>query len=237
MAKDNPHKGHRERMRTRFAKSGFRDFADHEILEYLLYYVIRQGDTNRIAHDMINRCGSFAGVFSAKRANLESIDGVGPQMAAYVEMLGEFMREFRQRMNTIVIFNMNNEECRRYVTDLFWEKGTEQLYMIALDAKKRIIGNTKLCDGDFSTVEANIGMITKKAWELNAASVVLVHNHPSGVPLPSDSDIRTNHLVYGALKMMNVNMEEHIIVAGDSCVGIFEHLNAHKSTDNVKYAQ
>lgn len=233
MADKNPHDGHRNRMRERFNKSGFKDFADHEILEYMLYFVFKRTNTNELAHKLIDKCGSLVNVFSAKPSMLEGIDGVGDKTVEFVNVIGEFMREHKKRMSKLTVFDLNENEARQFIVNLFVDEKRENLYMIALDSANKFLGYDLLYEGTFSDVGSSMGQMTKRIWEMNAARIILAHNHPSGVLRPSNADIQTTHTVRGMLDMIGIHLIDHMIVANGECIGIFEYMK--NNSDNAKY--
>lgn len=234
MAEKNMHDGHRKRMRERFEKSGFSDFADHEILEYMLYFVFKRSNTNELAHKLIDKCGSLVNVFSAKQSVLSGIDGVGDKTVEFITVIDEFMKEYKKRMSKLTVFDLQNIESRDFIINLFANKNYENLYLIALDSANKFLGYDLLYEGTFSEVGSNVGQMTKRIWEMNAAKVILAHNHPSGVLRPSDADIQTTHLVRSMLDMIGVKLVEHMIVAHEECMGIFEYLERDEKK-SIKY--
>lgn len=222
---ENSHKGHRKRMREDFSKTGFCHWQRHKVLEYLLFYAIPVADTNETAHNLIRNCGGFLNVFRATKSELMQTNGVGEKTADFILALGEFIRYYDNESCNLDVFTLNSETSEKYLKNLFKDKTRECLYMISLDARNRIVGLDLLFEGNFESVELNIPSVSKKATKNNAAKVVFVHNHPTGILSPSDSDLRTTNILKHTLYLVGIELLDHIIVADDMCLSVFNFLD------------
>lgn len=218
----NPHEGHRQRMKDEFRNTGFSRWHEHKVLEYLLQNVIKRADTNETAHRLIDGCGSFADVFRASREKLNDIVGVGEKTADYIITLGEFVRYYnsvRHDMNRVPLCRDN---CEDYLFNLFDGLNRENLYMICLDAKRRIIYTEHIFEGNFESMDIDVATIVRFAVKCDATFVLLAHNHPAGIAKASNADIVATTVIERALNMAGIRLIDHIIVAGGKCVSIKE---------------
>ena len=217
------HDGHRARKRAQFREHGLDAFADHEALELLLYYAVPRADTNPVAHRLLERFGSLDGVLSAPPGELEKVEGVGENAATLLALLLPLVR--RARMTTAktpVILN-GTRAAGDYFTDLFFALREERLYEACLDAKGKLLRCDAVAEGGVDAVTLNLRKIVELAFRCNASAVILAHNHPSGVALPSPDDNQTTLMAWDALRKVGVELLDHIIVADDDFVSLKEN--------------
>ena len=207
------HDGHRERMRNRFLKDGLDGFADHEVLELLLFYAIPQGNVNPLAHSLLERFGSLSGVLSAPKDALTQVKGVKERTAVFLRLLPLVAQRLRlAEMERDVILN-TRENVGFYLKELFSQERNEAVYEICLDAKGKLLACRRLGEGSSSAVNLDVRKVVENAILCSASSVILAHNHPSGVALPSRADEIATDQVKAALEAIQVRLEDHIIVA------------------------
>ncbi len=220
MSDKNIHSGHRARLREEFRIKGFKDWSEHKVLEYVLQRVLPRVDTNGIAHMMINKCEGFENVFSAPKEQLEDVIGVGKETAEYIHMLGELIRYYNNLHLNKSKFELNSETCEDYMLKLFSGEEHEIVYIICLDAANHILLREVIFEGGFETVEVDIARIMRIAIKSNAAYIVLAHNHPSGISIPSNADIVTTQTIERALHLGGIKLLDHIVVAGRKCTSM-----------------
>lgn len=220
--KDNVHKGHRERMKKRFKQEGFENWQPHNVLEYLLFYVIPVANTNDTAHNIIDSCGSFNDVFHASREQLKDVSNVGEKTAEFIYTLGEFVRFYNKTRYDNSAFVMNSDTAEEYFLDLFDGKKREYLYMLCLDSRNRIIFKDVIFEGTFENIDIDTSKILRIAIKCDATYVVLAHNHPSGILKPSQADIITTQMINRVLAVGGIKLMDHIIVADGKCLGLRE---------------
>ncbi len=220
MSNKNVHGGHRERMRKEFRLNGFHHWHEHKVLEYILQKALPRVDTNETAHKLINRCGNFANVFRAPKEMLTDVMGVGEETAEYIHMLGEFIRYYNGVRFEVNKYVLNSENCEGYMLDLFYGKERENLFIICLDASNRIILRENLFEGSFESLDVDITKIMRIAVKSDASYVVLAHNHPSGIAIPSNADIVSTQTIERTLHMGGIKLLDHIIVADGKCVSM-----------------
>ena len=216
------HDGHRERVRRRFLEGGLSGFADHEILELLLCYAIPQGDVNPLAHALMDRFGSLSGVLSAPVELLTQVKGVGERTAVLLRLVPQAARRARLAdMEREVILN-TRENVGAYLLELFSQERNEAVYQICLDGKGKLLACRRLGEGSASAVNLDMRKVVENAILHSASSVILAHNHPSGIALPSSDDQAATEQVRVALGAIGVRLEDHIIVADGDFVSFSE---------------
>ena len=215
---ENIHQGHREKMRQRFLKSGLEGFADHEALELLLYYAIPRRDTNELAHRLLKQFGSLRGVLSAPVQELACVSGVGQQAALLMGMVPMLCRRAAQREKEQILNSV--DACGAYFTELLGSSRREMLWQVCLDGKGKVLSSRCLAVGDVSMAAVSVRQVVEYALRAGAVGVVLAHNHPSGVALPSQEDIATTRLIRDALRTMNIQLVDHIVVADGDYVSM-----------------
>lgn len=214
------HTEHRKRMRERFLKEGLDNFNDINALELLLFYCIARKDTNPLAHELISRFGSVAGVLDAKREDLLKVPGVGESVTTYFSLLRDAIRYYQiQQANNCKILR-SLKECGDYMLMHFVGRDVETVYMLCLDAKCKVICCRMIGEGSINSANISIRKIVETAINVNATTVVLAHNHPSGLAIPSADDVRTTQRIAEALEMVDVTLMDHFVVAGDDYVSI-----------------
>ena len=214
------HDGHRQRKKEQFRQHGLDAFADHEALELLLYYAIPRQDTNPVAHRLLERFGSLDGVFSASFAELESVDGVGESAATLIRLLFPLCRRVRTAGTGHDVILNSTERAGAYFLDLFFGEKQEVFYEACLDAKGKLTACCPLAEGSADSVSVNVRKVVENALNANASHVILSHNHPSGIALPSDADNRTTIQIRRALEGIGVRLADHIIVADGDFVSL-----------------
>ena len=230
MKSNCPHSGHRARMKERFLKEGFQNFADHEIMEFLLFYSMPRKDTNEIGHQLLSQFGAFDRAFDAPYTELLKIDGIGEHSAILLKIIPEICR--RYRMNKLEnAKNMQTlESAGDFLVEHYLPLENEQVTMILLDNRQRMISFEILHNGSANSSDINVRRIVEIALSKSAASVILAHNHPSGELIPSDSDIATTKYLMNAFAPIDLHLREHILVAGDRYLPIVRYIS-----ENARY--
>lgn len=216
------HDGHRERMRDRFLKNGLNGFADHEALELLLYYAIPRGDVNPLAHALMERFGSLSGVLSAPMELLTQMEGVGERTAALLRLVPQIAQKARLSDLERELALDTRERVRDYLLELFSRERNEAVYELCLDGKGKLLACRRLGEGSASAVTLDVRTVVQNALLCSASSVILAHNHPSGVAMPSREDQAATLRARDALASIDVLLEDHIIVADNKCVSFSE---------------
>lgn len=207
------HDKHRERMRQRFLEGGLNGFADHEALELLLYYAIPRRDTNPIAHALMDRFGSLSGVLSAPVEALKQVDGVGDSAAVLLRLAPLMVQKARLEQTGRDMILDSRESVGAYLLELFSQERNEAAYQICLDRKGKLLSCKRLSEGSACAVNLDIRKLVENALLSSASSVILAHNHPSGIALPSEADHAATERAKTALMSVGVRLVDHIIVA------------------------
>ena len=212
-----PHAGHRQRMRNRFLTSGLDGFAPHEVLEFLLFHTHPRCNTNDIAHRLIETFGSLPGVLEASYDELIKVEGINEISAAFITFLPELFRRYSRDKEEIRDTYNSIEKLQRYCRSLFVGATVEQVYMLLFDNSMHILDCTLLAHGTVNSVPVMTRKIAEKALEKHASYVVISHNHPNGLPLPSKTDMEMTDNIKAALALFQIPLLEHILVAGSEC--------------------
>ena len=217
------HDDHRNRVRERVRRDGLDNFEEHQVLELLLFYSFRRGDTNELAHRLMERFGSFSAVLDADPAELEKVTGCGPQSAFFLSLLGQTVRYYQvnRTVRQDVILN-TIEKCGYYLMPRFTGRRNEAVYMLCLDAKCKVLCCEEVGEGSVNFASVPIRRIVETAMNYGASSVVLAHNHPSGLAFPSDEDVLTTRRAALALSAVEILLVDHIIVADDDFVSLVQ---------------
>ena len=207
------HDGHREKMRRRFLETGLEGFADHEALELLLYYAIPRRDTNPIAHALMERYGSLSAVLNAPVEDLQRVEGIGESAAVLLSLVSRISRKARLADAAQETVINSTERAGTYLLERFAGETREVVYLMCLDRKGKLLGCKRLADGGAASADLNIRKVMETVLLTSASAVILSHNHPSGVALPSPEDTSTTLQVREALRTIGVELVDHIIVA------------------------
>ena len=208
----NLHKGHRERLKNKYLSFGLDILNDHEVLELLLYYVIPYKDTNPLAHKLLNEFGTISAIMDAPLSRLLNF-GLTEHQACYFKLLPEIFRVYEESKagNRDKMFDMST------VCDFFKTKyigrSEEALYLLLLDPKMKSIFCGVISKGDINSTDVPIRKIVEISLRYKAKYAVMAHNHPSGLALPSASDLATTKDVCQSLYRIGVTLLDHIIVA------------------------
>ena len=214
------HDGHRARKKKQFLAHGLDAFADHEALELLLFFTRAQGNVNPTAHALLERFGSLEAVFSAPAEELMQVSGVGENTAVLLRLVPALCRRAESASDREdVIFN-TTEDAAQHFLKLFRFVRDEEMYEACLDAKGKLLSCQRVAEGSVDAVSINIRRIVERALYAGATGVVLSHNHPSGVALPSGDDNAMTLMVYDALRSVGIELLDHIIVADRDCVSL-----------------
>lgn len=216
------HDGHRKRKRNQFLRSGADSFADHELLEMLLYYAIPQRDTNPTAHALLERFGSLQAVLAATPEELMEVPYVKDCAAVLIRLIPALYQRALTSEDGREIILDTRERIGEYFRRIFIGHATEVMYQLCLDGKGKKKGLYKIGEGDLGSVGLNIRQIMENTLRSKAVMVVLAHNHPSGVALPSHEDQIATRMVREALDTMSVPLVDHVIVADNDYVSMAE---------------
>jgi DNA repair protein RadC len=211
---DKPHYiGHRKRLRTRFLKTGSEGLHDYELIELLLFGAIPRGDVKPLAKRLINSFGSFAEVISADARTLTLEDGLGETAvcALKIAQAGAIRLAQEQVMNKPVLssWQMLLDYCRASMA----YHGVEQFRLLYLNRKNVLIADELQQRGTIDHTPVYPREVIKRALDLEASALIMVHNHPSGDTTPSPADIDMTKRIKSIAKPLNIELHDHVIVS------------------------
>ena len=214
------HDGHRQRLKERFRRDGLDNFDELYVLELLLFYCIPRKDTNPIAHRLLDHFGSLTAVLEASPEELEKVEGITQSASTFLSLITQVGRYYQVRRADPGDVLRTNEQCGSYLMPYFFGRETETVYLLCLDAKCKVICCKKVGEGNVNSANVPIRKVVEMALNANATSVVLAHNHPSGLALPSADDIQTTYRVAAALETVEITLADHIVVCGEDYVSM-----------------
>lgn len=219
----NIHDGHRARLKKRFRENGLDSFEDHNALELLLFYALPRSDVNPLAHRLIDRFDSFDAVLDAPIDELCKVSGVGENTALLLKLvLAVNQRYMISRGRGEEILD-STKKAGDFLVPRFFGERDEVVYMVCLDAKFKMINCKLMSRGSVNTANINVRKIVENALAFNSMSVILAHNHISGVALPSQEDKDTTRRIADALKAVDIVLTDHIIVADGDYVSMADN--------------
>ncbi len=204
--------GHRERLRARAHQHGLASLADYEILELHLFRAIPRGDVKPLAKQLLVRFGSLAGVLGASIAELTSIKGVGEAVALDLKLLQEAaLRTGREAVARRPVIS-SWSALLAYVKTALAHEPREQFRVLFLDKKNQLVADEVMGQGTVDHAPVYPREVVRRALELSASAVILVHNHPSGDPTPSAADIDMTRQVIEAARALRIAIHDHLVV-------------------------
>lgn len=204
--------GHRARLRNRLLTAGADSIADYELLELVLFLALPRRDTKPIARAMMTRFGSFANAISAPLNELRSIDGMGEAgTAALKTVQAAALRLLRAEVQGRPVLG-NWDQLMQYLTAVLSRERIEHFRILFLDNRNRLLADEAQARGTVNHTPVYPREVAKRALELHATALILVHNHPSGDPTPSRPDIEMTQEIKAALATLSVVLHDHIIV-------------------------
>ncbi len=214
-----PHAAHRQRVRKAFLQSGTENIPDRGLLEFLLFYAIPRRDTNDLAALLLKEYGSLKAVLDAPYDELIKIEGIGESAALLLSSLPEISKRCDgKRISPKAIYEPG--EAESFVTRLFEGTENEEFYIICVDAAQRAVACEKLASGDESSVRVDKKAVLKTAFENDADSVILAHNHPKGEAAPSEADIELTKDAGRLLAETGIRLADHIICGAGGCLSL-----------------
>lgn len=217
LAEEKPHyHGHRERLRQRFLDAP-EALPDYELLELLLAVAIPQRDVKPLAKALLDRFGSFADVISADSETLKTVKGVGDVASVALKVVREAAVRLARapviQRSVISSWDALLDYCRTSMATL----ATEQFRLLFLDRKNMLIADELQQKGTVDHTPLYPREVVKRALELHASAVIMVHNHPSGDPTPSRDDITMTRSVREALGAVGIQLHDHVVVGRKGC--------------------
>ena len=211
-SQDNGASGHRERLRARFLKGGADAMPDYELLELTLFAAIPRRDTKPLAKALLKRFGSFAEVIAAPRERLLEIPGVGESVANQLKIVEAAAHRLAKTKVLGRPALSSWAALLDYCTAAMARSEKEEFRVLFLDRKNHLIADEVQNRGTVDHTPVYPREIIKRALELGASSIILVHNHPSGDPTPSKADIAMTREIAGAAKALSIAVHDHLVI-------------------------
>ena len=212
--------GHRARLRKRLLTGGAEALADHEIIEYLLTTAIPRRDTKPLARTLLARFGGLAGVFDADPAALALHPGMGETSAAAIRIVALATRRLaRTRVSEKPIL-ASWQALLDYLTIDMAHLTVERVRVLYIDTRNRLIRDEHVSDGSLDEAAIHPREVIRRALDLGAAALIIVHNHPSGNPQPSRADIQITNRIAEAGRLLGVELHDHVIIGSEGSVSL-----------------
>lgn len=225
------HSHHRQRMKDKFIKYGLDVFSEHEVMELLLFYVLPHVDTNEIAHQLINKGGSFVGSFQMSYDEMKSVSGIKDQAATFLKLIPELARYYAVKEVTMSeSSSMSYEQIAQMCVSSYIGRRKETLLAFYFDSQMHYICTSLVSEGGFHSVSTNIASIVDRMREVGAVNCVLAHNHPSASMAPSSDDLDSTLRIQKLFSQFSLTLVEHFVISGNSYLGILKF-----DEDAVKY--
>ncbi len=204
--------GHRTRLRARLLTAGPDAVADHELLEMVLFLALPRRDTKPIARALLARFGSFANAISAPLPDLRGVDGLGDAGAAALKTIqAAALRLLRAEVLEQPVLN-DWQRLLDYLGAVLGRERTEQFRVLFLDNRNRLLADEAQSRGTVNHTPVYPREVVKRALELHATALILVHNHPSGDPSPSRDDVEMTKAIAAAAQALGVALHDHVVV-------------------------
>jgi DNA repair protein RadC len=216
LAEATPHyHGHRERLRGRFREAGADAVSDYELLELVLFRAIPQRDVKPLAKDLVAKFGSFGEVIAAPRKRLMEVKGVGEAVVDELKIVHAAANRLTRGQVTKRAVLSSWSSVLDYCHTAMAYADREQFRLLFLDKRNQLIADEVQQVGTVDHTPVYPREVVKRALELSATALILVHNHPSGDPTPSGADIQMTQAIIDVAKPLGISVHDHIIVGKD----------------------
>ena len=212
--------GHRARLRERLLPGGAEALADYEVLEYLLYAAMRQGDTKPAAKALLKRFGTLSAVLNADPAALQQVDGIGETSAAALKSVAIAARRMARSEVADKPVLGSWQSLLDYLAIDMAHLTVERVRVLYLDARNRLIDDHHLGDGSIDEAAIHPREVIRRAMDVGASALILVHNHPSGSPEPSRADIQITQRIAEAGRLLGVTVHDHVTIGREGHVSL-----------------
>lgn len=220
-ASERPHyAGHRERLRARAGAGGLAALPDYEALELVLFRSIPRGDVKPLAKRLLARFGSLGGVLGATAEELRTVPGIGEAVALDLKVLHEIgLRAAREQVARRPVIS-SWSALLAYVKTALAHEAREQFRVLFLDKKNQLIADETMNRGTVDHAPVYPREVVRRALELSASAIILVHNHPSGDPTPSSADVDMTRQVVEAARSLRIAVHDHLVVGRDGVASL-----------------
>lgn len=213
-ATKTPHfHGHRQRLKDRFLATGGDQLADYELMELVLFQALPRRDVKPLAKDLLDRFGSFAGVATAEASLIRQVPGAGDAVVVALKTVAAAAERLARDELASAPVLANWDKLLKYCRTAMSREGREQFRVLYLNRKNVLIKDEVQWRGTIDHTPLYPREVVKRALELQAAALIMVHNHPSGDPTPSQADIDMTRQVAEAAQSMGIVLHDHLIIA------------------------
>ncbi|HOJ52128.1 MAG TPA: DNA repair protein RadC [Syntrophales bacterium] len=220
---ERPHYiGHRQRLRDRFLKTGVEGLHDYEILELLLTYAIPRKDVKPLAKELLNRFGSFNGVLDAELKELLKVEGISHLSACLIKLTKQLVTLYLKGEAKKKVKISSPKDMADFFRSYLGGLKEEQFCVAYLDCQNQLIDFDTLQRGTVNEAIVYPRQVLERALERKAASLILVHNHPSGVLKPSEADLRLTRTIKEAARLLDIVVHDHVIVGENKMLSFRE---------------
>jgi DNA repair protein RadC len=219
----NSNKGHRQRLREKFLKSGLDGFHDYEIIELLLTLGTPRTDCKQPAKDALKKFGSLKAVLEGNSKDLKEIKGIGDHNVFGLKLTQDVARRYLADRIVDMDYIRSSEDVLDYLRHNLRDKSKEVFMIIYLNGRNQILKMEKLFEGTLNTSAVYPRELVKRALENDASALVLVHNHPSGNSSPSQDDLTITKKLKDAVKTIDIYIHDHLIIAGNDVYSFADH--------------
>ncbi len=210
------------RVKTRFLKEGLASFAPHEIIELLLFFGIPVKDTNELAHELLERFGSFTGVLEAPYDELIQVKGISSHVATLICFCHGLCCTYYEAKNTVGTVLNSIDEMGNYIMPKFLGRKNEAVVLLSLDNRRKVLNCSVVYEGSVNATEVNVRLVLQQALRDNATIAVLAHNHPNGHAVPSGADIASTAVLKQALNVAGIQLIDHLIFSDDDYISMLQ---------------
>ena len=217
------HTGHRQRVKNRYETEGFDSFLDHEVLESALFLANKRGNTNETAHLLLEEFGSIKGVLEAEFDMLRRVKGVGACTAYSLKVMLETFKRYERCTRENVTRYTRISQIGLYFYNKYIGVTRERLYVMLFNNRMNLLDCVLVSEGGVTSTGIPLNKINDLIVQKKAAAVVLAHNHPDGLAVPSPNDMEVTDTVRQLLESINVTLVEHLIIADNRFYPILKH--------------
>ena len=215
--------GHRQRVKDRFRQEGLDHFEERYVLELLLFYCVPRQDTKELACRLLERFGSIVQVLEASPEELEKVPGVGEGISTFLSLRNAVERYYQiKKAAQQEQILKTPEEYGAYLRHYFRNVRNEEVYLLCLDGKCMVLSCKRIGEGSVNSASVPIRRIVETALNTTATSVILAHNHPSGLAIPSNEDIHTTLLLAQAMRAVDIELVDHLVFGGSDFTSLVQ---------------
>lgn len=214
--------GHRKRLKQKYIDNGIHGLSDVEVLELILFYAVPRKDTNPLAKRLLNRFENLWNIVEAPVSELEKVEGLGDGVFLFLRILKDFALLHSSQKKNIGKYIGISADIGYYLLDKYSGYKIEIVILICLNARQQIISEKIISKGNDSSVNISLTTIVEEARKTGSSIVILAHNHPSGLAIPSYQDVKTTRQLHKDLRNLKITLLDHIIFEAKDFISMYE---------------